>query len=117
MVPKYNLGHCSEDSQKGHEGSCHKTARLLGEVVCPHIAAQRRPSYVEVIRGGMAARGYRGHFRAAKAVGKGHGRENGRPVLLGDSMARCGGVIHGWIHQAALLPQCAINLSIITCGD
>ena len=59
MVPKYNLGHCSEDSQEEHEGFCLEAARLLAEVACPRIAVkghtlgkvqQRRPSYVKAIR-------------------------------------------------------------------
>ena len=43
----------------------------------------------------MVAPGYKGHLHAAKAVDKGHGRENGCPVLASDSMVGCGGVIHG----------------------
>ena len=97
-------GLCFEGSEEEHEGSRPKTARLPAEVVCPHIAVQgntsgkrqQRPSYVEAIRWGMATWGYRGHFRAAKAMDMSQGRENGRPVLMGGSMVGCGGVIHGW---------------------
>ena len=43
----------------------------------------------------MATQGYRGHFRAAKTINIGQGRENGRSILVGGSMVGCGDIIHG----------------------